>query len=920
MPSEKSGHFRRPSSPPIPTYEEATSSNPETERLLGAELSTSTGASRRRHGYYQAPSFQSARSSEDSTTLPAPDSFSIDSEDEETHSESSADSDEGLRREVEQMDVIDPVDLEEGYRIPRSGWKGRMLALKRRIGRWKKVWAWRRPVWVEHIHFPWPSWPERWKQYTPGFPVIARLMGLFLLITLGYAFFVFEVMPARRDQMGQMFDPEGVRIFAQEAVDGERIKEYLRRVTEYSHTAGTEGSELLAAKLREYMWSAGLDDVKVDTYVWWLISMWDNTDSRSYWVYLNWPTPDGRRVAIIDPPELAFEANLDEQSPYQTLDPMRANSLVFHGHSKSGNITGPLIYANYGSRANYKQLYDSGVDISGTIALVRYGGDETDRALKIKAAEEWGVLGVLMYSDPAEDGFLKGETWPKGRYRPEDSVERGSVSVMSRVIGDVLTPGWASTEAAPRAAVENNPGLVNIPSLPLSWKDAQPLLKALKGHGQKLNPDTNGQDWIGGVPDVEWWTGDKTSPIVHLKNEQKENDKERILNVMGTIRGQIETEKKVIVGNHRDSWCFGAADPGSGTAVMLEVIGILGQLRAQGWRPVRTIEFASWDGEEYNLIGSTEYVEDHIEELRKNAVAYLNVDVGVTGSKFRAAASPLYKTALLRVLNRVSDPSNNGTIKQIWEENHQQLAGLGTGSDYVAFQDIAGTSSIDFGFEGEPYPYHSCYETFEWMETYGDPNFSYHKVLAQIWVLLILELSQEPILPFRLDDYANSVLGYIADLSDYAEKMGLQTDGPFDVAPLYEAAHLMKENAKTFHAWEDWWYGQVYGRGGFETTHLEAQRVQHNNRISDFETDLLDIPRSDDDKGPFGVSILCFTQLKFDADGLSSFPAASNSNMSFLGRSFGLDMMRRTSLLFARRLMIKTGQRHRSSLSRSRGL
>jgi N-acetylated-alpha-linked acidic dipeptidase len=576
-----------------------------------------------------------------------------------------------------------------------------------------------------------------------------------------------------------------------------------------------------------------------------MLLRWTGLTYLRYYAYLNYPKAGGRRVAIIDPPEFAWEAKLEEDPVYPDAGRSRANTPVFHGHSRAGNVTGPLIYVNYGSRAEYKRFYDSGIDINGTIALVRYYGTQEDRALKIKAAEEWGVKGVLMYSDPKDDGFVQGKAWPDGPWRPADGVQRGAVSLMSWIVGDVLTPGWASTSDAKRISKDNNPGLVNIPSLPLAWRDAQKLLQSLKGHGQPLP-----EEWIGGVPEVEeWWSGDLKSPTVHLMNEQDEAERQPIYNVMGIIDGVESKAKRIIVGNHRDSWCFGAADPGSGTAVMLEVIHILGKLREQGWRPLRTIEFASWDAEEYNMIGSTEYVEDHIDALRQDGIAYINVDVGVVGPNFWASASPVYKKMLLRVLSRVADPIRNQTLRTLFEAQGVGVQDLGSGSDYVAFQDIAGTSSLDFGFEGDKehsYPYHSCYETFEWMSKYGDPGFVYHNVLAQVWVLLILELSQELLIPFDLNDYAQAMGGYITGLHDYAEKLGApwadeHGNGGFDVAPLYEAAGIFAQNAETFHDWQDWWYGQIYGHGGLETNALAIARSDHNDRLAHFETDLLDL-------------------------------------------------------------------------------
>ena len=237
-----------------------------------------------------------------------------------------------------------------------------------------------------------------------------------------------------------------------------------------------------------------------------------------------------------------------------------------------------------------------------------------------------------------------------------------------------------------------------------------------------------------------------------------------IYNVLGKLTGWEQPGKRIIVGNHRDAWCTGAADPGSGTAIMLEIVRVFGQLVNMGWRPLRTIEFASWDGEEYNLIGSTEHVENRIDELRKDGFAYLNVDVGVTGQDFRAAASPLLHKTLIDAVGRVNDPATMKSVKEIWEASREKFEGLGAGSDFVAFQDLAGTSSIDFSFKGQRFPYHSCYDNFDWMTRFGDPEWTYHKALGEIWALMILELADKPVAPFDLEAYARAVKGYVNDL------------------------------------------------------------------------------------------------------------------------------------------------------------
>lgn len=528
---------------PIPSYEEATSSRPPSAYHLGAsEISDDAERQaflaphadsgprppRRRNGY-QAPSVQSVRSSED--TLDG-----IINSDEESEDEDEQDA--ALRRDIEEMEMGD--DVEPGGRSRR-----RRGGLSKRFGFLRSSWS---QVRLPRVRMPSTEWLTqrlpRWQwsvpdQYRPGWQLIARLLGLFLVVGLLYALFVLEIMPGGRGDF--LFDPESTRVFAQDHVDENRIKENLKHITGFSHVAGSEGDLYLAKWIENAFRSAGMDSVAM----------------QEYQVYLNYPKEGGRRVAIVDPPRLAWEAQLEEKSPYEHPTAQQENTLIFHGLSKAGNVTGPLVYANYGSREDYKRLVDSAVDLNGTIALVRYYGTQEDRAMKVKAAEQWGVKGVLIYSDPADDGFRKGEPWPKGPWRPSDGVQRGSVALTSWVVGDVLTPGLPSTADAPRLSKGDSAGLVNIPSVPLAWRDAKVLIQALKGHGYEAP-----EEWVGGVPEVEYWCGNESSPVVNLVNEQDENEKQPIWNVMGVFEGAEQKDKKIVVGNHRDSWCFGAGDPG----------------------------------------------------------------------------------------------------------------------------------------------------------------------------------------------------------------------------------------------------------------------------------------------------------------------------------------------------------------------
>ena len=838
---------------PIPSYEEAISSRPTSSHDYRGAEEVSDDAERQGllgNSTYRPPTVGSPRSSEDSD-LRLPEVVG-DRGDEE-------------RRQIEELDYLDPSDedsprrrgmyhrarLRSNFSKHWNNFSATFSSIRLPSFRsfYSPVPAAEEPTTANET----PSEPQsrlnQWlsgitprnvfipQQYRLSAPTFARLCGLFTIASVIYILFALDMMPGNARNMGARFDPESVRSFVQDHVGSDNIGNYLYHITSYDHVAGTEGDYFLASWMQENWLEEG---------------GFDNVHMMDYHAYLNYPRSNGRSVKITKPENKKWRALLEEE----LVDPARQQTLAWHGHSRSGSAEGHLIFANGGSREDFQWLKDNGVETETAIALVRAYGTQPDRAMKIKAAEEAGCGAILIYSDPSDDGAVKGKTWPKGPWRPEDSLERGGVGLTSWVVGDPLTPGWASTENAKTLSREDNPGLPNIPSLPLSWRDAKILIQSLDGQGVKVP-----KDWVGGTEKGgRWYSGTKSkksSPTVELKNVNDENKKQQIWNVHGIIEGLESPEKKVIVGNHRDSWCFGSVDPGSGSAVMMEVVNVFLDLRRLGWRPLRTIEFVSWDAEEYNLIGSTEYVEDHIRHLRDDGIAYLNVDVGVYGPNFRAAASPPWKKALMHVLNRVSDPHSNSTLRQIWDSNYNIIEGLGAGSDYVAFQDMAGMSSIDFGFEGKEhgYPYHSCYETFEWMQEFGDPDFKYHHTLAQVWALLILEIADRPLIPFDLGVYARAIHLYIKQLQQDAEnEYSRQNDGSvltpaklskekgFDLKPLRNAANKLEKQAQTFHRFEDVWSSNVLGQGGLESTSFALQRLDYNNKLARFESDLLDLP------------------------------------------------------------------------------
>lgn len=662
---------------------------------------------------------------------------------------------------------------------------------------------------------------------------VARLIAIMIILWFVYILFAGKMFAGFGGRLngGYRFNIDELKEYLQRSVDPTRLRNSVEHFTKYAHIAGTEGDYATAMDMESMFKNAGLEDIYMDTYH----------------VYVNYPRQDGRAVQIMDQSgnKPIWSAKLEEED--RGKESAGRQTYAFHGHSKAGDVKGSLIYANYGSRDDYSKLKEMGINTDGAIALVRYYGSQTDRALKVRGAELAGFAGCIIYSDPADDGFLKCNAAPDGPCMPSDGVQRGAVSLMSHMVGDVLTPGWASREGLPRMKVNATAGLVGIPSLPLAWRDAQVLLQSLSGHGKKV-PD----EWKGGVPDVgEWWTGDSSSPIVRLQNEQDENELQPIWNVYGKIIGMESAANSIILGNHRDAWSFGATDPHTGTAIMLELACIFGDLVSQGWRPLRTIEFMSWDAEEYNLIGSTEFVEDNLERLRTNAFAYINLDTAVSGTELRAAGSPVFEKSLYFALDRVVDPSTNKTLQEMWQGRGASLEGLGAGSDYVAFQDISGTSSLDLQFGGGVFPYHSSYDNFELVDRFVDPGFIYHKLLTQVVGLIMLDLSDQNILPFEMTSYARRLEEWIFDLEKWALDQGSPADGSLSFQGLKDAAQVVKKNAEEFSQWELRWDEAIMAGGGWETSEVGEMRLEYNSRMAAFETALLDLEMGGGVSGSF---------------------------------------------------------------------
>lgn len=545
----------------------------------------------------------------------------------------------------------------------------------------------------------------------------------------------------------------------------------------------------------------------------WTRDRWEEwgikSDIAAYNVYINYPKD--HRLALLKHGKVDFEATLEEdvleEDPTTGLDDRVP---VFHGYSASGNATAQYVYVNYGTYDDFEELLKAGIHLKGKIAIVKYG--RIFRGLKVKRAEELGMLGVVIYSDPGDDGEITEENgykpYPDGPARHPRSVQRGSVEYLSIGPGDPTTIGYPSKPGVPRQPTEGK--IPTIPSLPLSYAEAIPLLRALNGHGPAASSLSSW--WHGGglgYKNVSYNIGPSPAEItLNLMNEQEYVTTDQ-WDTIGIINGSISDEV-VIIGNHRDAWIAGgAADPNSGSAALNEVVRAFGAALDKGWKPQRTIVFASWDGEEYGLVGSTEWVEEYLPWLTKAAVAYINVDVGANGPNFEVSAAPLLNKAIYEVSTQVQSPNQtvaDQTVADLWDG---YISTMGSGSDFTAFQDFAGIPSINVEFgqgKNSPvYHYHSNYDSFTWTERYGDPGFKYHEAIAKIIALLAAKLVEEPIVSFNATDYAVGLENYLhrmRETTNAEETLGKDVFWPLEKAiqAFKISAAALDHHASKLHA------------------------------------------------------------------------------------------------------------------------
>ena len=543
--------------------------------------------------------------------------------------------------------------------------------------------------------------------------------------------------------------------------DPARMREAMRRLSARPHHVGSaydkDNAEWILAQYKSYGWDAHIENFDV-----------------------LFPTPVERIVELVSP--TTFKASLQETAiPVDpTSDQQKEQLPSYNAYSIDGDVTGPLVFVNYGIPADYEELEQHGVSVKGAIVIAKYGGSW--RGIKPKVAAEHGAVGCLIYSDPRDDGYAGGDVFPAGPMRPAQGVQRGSVADMPVYPGDPLTPGVGATKDAKRLSIAQAKTITKIPVLPISYGDAQPLLAALGG---SIVPAS----WRGGLP-ITYRFGPGQAKV-HLRVKSEWSLK-TLYDVIAKLPGTTEADQWIIRGNHHDAWVNGAEDPISGQVAELEEARALGALYQQGWRPKRTIIYAAWDGEEPGLLGSTEWAETHADELKAHAVAYLNSDTNgrgyldVEGShsleKFmngvamdvqdpESGVSSWKRTQASRILN--GSPESR---REARDREDLRIGALGSGSDYSSFIDHLGIASLNLGYGGEDEGgiYHSIYDDFYWYTHFSDTSFVYGRALAQAAGTAVLRLANADLLPFAFTNLAETVQGYVKDLQSLRDKRAEQ--------------------------------------------------------------------------------------------------------------------------------------------------
>lgn len=742
------------------------------------------------------------------------DSLSIDLDDNEDLQQSRAE----IQDEIEQFEMYDP-----NTGGPPSVYSRASLASKRiaRSLNSKLITPVQRMLVDPVAHF-WKVINQKFDDFLGRFGnplMFRRLIYLLIVAVIVFSAISSGLVTGGEDGgifTGQFHDHNELKKVVSEQINSDILRDRLDYMSSMAHMPGTAGDLTLARYIEQQMKSYGLS----------------TTEMNAQTAYLTYPndtesTMELRLLADKKKNVKEFAANLWESKVYKNPKDYQRQTRPFNALSVNGDVEGHIIYANYGTKDDFQALKDKKIEMKGSIVFMKYG--KMAPGLKVRLAEDNGAVGVVMFSEKHDKNV---RSWPDGPDLPETGVQRGDVAISAMTPGDILTPGWPSASSSRTLDFSMVKNVPKIPSIPISWKNAKVFLEAIEGRGEKKPDwDNNGQPNI-----KEWWTGDKkNSPHVSLKNQLAVEERHPLWNVFGKIEGIEQPEKAVIIGAQRDAYCFGAVKPMTGTAILLEVARVLGELKQKyGWEPLRTIYFASWDGTDQNLIGSTEWVEYNVDELRREGVIYINMDAAVSGDSLRVSGHPMVDGVIKEVLNEVQDPGTNKTLGDSWDDKH--VESFQDSGNFLPFMSHAGIASIDLAFEGSDYPKDSCYDTFGWVTKYGDPDFSYHHALANVVSRLALKYSDEPVIDFNLDGYVKLLGSYVEDLERYVKKT--QKEWQLDLSPIKQGIDALEKSSENYKNWlKDW---QSIATQGGEPPILTVHRMSWNARMTNFDKHLLD--------------------------------------------------------------------------------
>ncbi len=551
----------------------------------------------------------------------------------------------------------------------------------------------------------------------------------------------------------------------------ESIRTWHREFTKSPHVATSPRTKEIAEYIAATWKAQGLDEVYLRRYD--VLS----SNPRTVAVEMVAPvryTPSLREAAIAEDPDTA----------------QPAVSGAWTSFSASGDVTAPVVYANSGNPADYDELRKHGIDPKGKIVIVRYSNPYSYRGFKALTAEREGAAAMIVYSDPNEDGYGKGEVYPKGPWGPASHLQRGGIAYDYIVPGDPLTPGWASVEGARRIPASEAVSIPKIMALPMSHQDIQPILEKLGG---PLAPES----WKGKLP-IDYRLGGAEARL-HVQIDMQTDVQPNYV-VEGRIRGSERPDEWVVLGNHHDAWVFGGVDPASGTASMMELTKALGALVRSGVRPKRTLVFGAWDGEEVTLTGSTEWGEQFRDELQQKAVAYLNVDSSASGPNLELSAVGTLAPAIVDITRDLTTPTG-ASLYDAWrqagsgggsitsgarQDGELVVTRIGSGSDHTVFINHLGVPVVDMSFNGPYGVYHSAYDSHHWVATIGDPGFTYAHLMTQLWGTMALRFANAELLPFDVPTYASAVETFIRQLRDIP-----QASARLDTAPLTAAVQRL---------------------------------------------------------------------------------------------------------------------------------